>query len=268
MLVKPHTMYSLVSFWKGLKLYFLTFLLFGNFGCDDSTEKKTESVNRIVLEFIENSLPVQSASGEKNEYVIRDSLFIQSMNTHLFKVTQDKTDVREYTILLDNQTGIIYPLITLPLMSYDELTLEQKVSIIERDFPQEGLEPVNFTFLPFEAFLNNMDFQNNRTHNLASIDSVFRFYLGKQFKRYRSPSSLDSLLSMVEQNNEVVDYASTLRKKIQVLKKRIERPNVFIYQDYWEHEFEYFELSFAKNIPYFSEETIMQGLCNLKTFSF
>lgn len=226
-------------------------------------EKKTEI--DLIHEFIDKYLPKEYYPGDSTTFSISDSLVINSLQTTLYRIDPGLADASEYVLLLDRQTEKIYPIIRQHWSIYNQpLSKELANKILENSDSKYNIEPVNYSFLHFEIFLNQCKALESRTLDFASVDSIFRFYLDDHMYRIQTISQLDSIASLSLTEIENLEIKQQYKKRINLLKKKIIEPGVFIYQGRYDNPFEYFEINGTKDLHNYLTEGIFKNMYNLK----
>ena len=226
-------------------LFLAGLLLF--LGCLTPNAKTSEarSNHELVQAFIDTQLP-DSFMDSAYDYYLADSLYITSLKTTLYKVHSGFADGSEYILLLDEQNDEIYPIIFHHWGRYNQpLQGDLNLEIIENDARGYNIEPVNYSFIQLEIFLNRCVALQTQPVNLEAMDSVFQFYFEELLPRIKSVAELDSISKLVFQQHKDAQFKIAYSRKIELLKKKILEPGVFLYQTYYDAPFEYFEIDNA-----------------------
>ena len=230
-------------------------------------KKNLEETYYIIL--LAKNLPkeVEPDHKIKIEYTIADSLHIKSLNTLLYKVHQyGWADASEYTLIFDLDSKRIYPVIYQHWGMYNRpVRKELAIKVLESEEVKRDIEPINYSFLHLEIFLNQNETIYENGLNYDSIDSIFQFYLNNRFRRIISTQELDSIAQKREENNEGGLSGISYWSEVELLKKKIKEPGVFIYQEHYDAPFEYFEINSSADTHYYTDEVFFKRMYNLKS---
>lgn len=252
---RPHSLNQVITI----------YLLLSIFSCKQLPIETKDDID-FIHEFIDEYLPKEYEPEFKVVFLISDSLLIKSLKTTLYRIVPDgHADATEYVLLLDQQTDKIYPIIRQHWGSYNRpLINELSNKILENSSSKHNIEAVNYSFLHFEIFLNQCKALESKPLDYASVDSIFRFYFDDDRYRIKTTVQLDSIALLSLKTIKDPEIRSHYKKRIRLIKRKIEEPSVFVYQSNYNNPFEYFEINRTKDLSQYLDEAIFNNMYNLK----
>lgn len=218
-----------------------SFLLLWGCVAPAPAEEPPPSNSELIWEYIDTRLP-DSLVDWPCDYYVTDSIYIKSLQTTLYKVNPGFADANEYVLLLDEQNGQIYPIIFHHWSRYNRPLLgDLNLRILENDQHGYNIEPIDYSFLELEIFLNRCVALQFAPLNYEAMDTIFQFYFEERHARIMSSAALDSMALTKDHRNE--SFKLAYLKKIELFKQKVQEEGVFLYYNgfFWE----YFEIDNA-----------------------
>ncbi len=218
-----------------------SFLLLWSCVAPAPAEEPQPSNSELIWEFIDTQLPDSIMDLKCHHYIV-DSIYIQSLQTTLYKVFPGITDTKEYILLHDEQSDQIYTIIfSYGITPYNRpLTDSLNLIILRNDESGHNIEPVDYSLLQLEVFLNRCIALQTQPLNYETLDTIFQFYFAERHFRIASSIELDSMAKKGMGRN--LSLQTIYLEKMELLKRKLQEPGVLLYYfGYWK----YFEIDNA-----------------------
>jgi hypothetical protein len=169
-------------------------------------------------------------------FTVIDSLELRSLNSTIYHVDDVYAfDDNRYYIIRDNLTTQFFTMVKSSWFTFNCILDEDlQIIILENGSDGRTIKPVNYELIGLESYLNNCRALESRALNPNTVDTILKFY-AEELIRLTQPYQVDSIIDSNNSNYSAPnkrEYKKNNERKRILLKKKIQRQNVLVYDSY------------------------------------